>query len=138
MAVETHGVSHDDVLGKLSPNVIDASRINANSDPSTGEIDDWVTEGAGKLNNVITDRGGAPDSIKDDVREVVRSGVIAYAAAELLRELKNYELAEEHDEKFESKREYLEQKNWAAEVKAPNVDTSSDKQPLTWGTDYEP
>lgn len=144
MAVETHGVTHSDALDELD---VDQSLISSSSDRlSTTQIDRWIDRGAGQLNAILRARSIDPSSVADDERELIRSGVIAYAAAKSYRALGRSDSADPHWEEWSSVRKTLRERDRdlgdeidkGHEVRAPNVDTSSTKSSPQWGTDYEP
>jgi hypothetical protein len=83
MAVSTtHDVAAQDVLDELTFNT---EHVGATTSPlSTTMIDQWVIQAAGQLNAIMTRHAIDPTTLGDDEAELVRAGVIAYAAAKAL------------------------------------------------------
>ena len=81
MAVSsTHSVTAQNVLDELP---VQTSKITATSNRiNTSKVTDWIERASGVLNALLTKAGIDPTSLGDDESELVRSGIIAYAAGQ--------------------------------------------------------
>lgn len=86
MAVSTtHSVTAGDVTRQLP---VKSSRIGAATEPvSTTDLEDWIAEGAGQANAILSRHGIDPTTLGADEAETVRAGIIAYAAAKTLQSM---------------------------------------------------
>lgn len=83
MAVSTtHSVTAQDVLDELPQRT---AHVTATSEPlNTTQIERWVSQASGQLNAIMARHGIDPTTLGNDESELVRSGIIAYAAAKSL------------------------------------------------------
>jgi len=82
--VEIHNVNVNIVLGALP---FDTSGVTASSSPvNTVDIGHWITEGAGIINSLLERHGIDPETgLLANGAQLVRRGVIGYAAAQALK-----------------------------------------------------
>ena len=142
MAVQTHSVTHDDVLDELP---FATGGVTATSDGlNTGQIDGWITRGAARVNSILSSRSVPIDSLDENQSSVVRQAIIAYAKAKCLevREFPEDRVGRVYGEwrgLLKTLRSTLSDLGDAvdetAEVKS-NVDTSSDKKSTKFGTEF--
>lgn len=144
MAVETHNVTPEDVLDDLS---MAQGTVTSTSDGlSTDQLDGWIKDAAGQLNSILQGRSISPEDLGDNTRQLVQSGIKAYARAKAyeVREFDG-EMIDRAWEEWGSVRKTLrsDDRDMGDDLDADagvqsSVDTSSDKEPLAWGSDYQP
>ncbi|MFB6374633.1 MAG: hypothetical protein ABEN55_16265 [Bradymonadaceae bacterium] len=145
MAIETHSVTASDVLDETD---VVQSRITSTSQPlNTDQVDSWIKRAAARVNALLVGRDMDPSSLGDNVKFAVQSAIIAWARAKVLEKTNRDDA--EIDRAWSEYRDMREaiksgdrdmgaDIDEAAEVRAPNVDTSDTKSSTDWGTDYQP
>jgi len=144
MAIETHGVTPDDVLTDLP--FADGSVTSSSTGFTTGDLEAWIRRGAGQINAILMGRNMDPSSLSEDWSETVQSAVIAYAQA---KALSSREFGEDQTERAWSEwgtlRKIIRERETdagdsidASATVRSNVDTSSDKEAPQFGTEWSP
>lgn len=78
-ASTTHNVTPTDVLDELP---VQTSKVTATSTgANTAKLEQWINQAAGQLNAILSRHGIDPTGLNDDEEELIRSGILAYAAA---------------------------------------------------------